>query len=99
MVVNLSIYPHVVNNKNQLTGYFNYLMTSLKNTLFLALLSVPLSLFGVEINGQLSQGSVASGQVDPGITLELMGRDIKVDESGFFIFGLGGNGADRINFT
>ena len=99
MVLNLSIYPHVVSNKNQLTGYFNYLMTSLKNTLFLALLLVPLSLFGVEINGQLSQGCIASGQVDPGTTVELMGRDIKVDESGFFIFGLGREAPEKITFT
>ena len=55
-------------------------MMSLKNTLLLVLLSVSHSLLGVEINGQLSQGSIVSGQVDPGTAVELMGRDIRVDE-------------------
>jgi murein DD-endopeptidase MepM/ murein hydrolase activator NlpD len=74
-------------------------MMSLKNILLFVLLSAPLSLFGVEINGQLSQGSIVSGQVDPGTTVEVMGRNIRVDESGFFIFGLGRNAPEKITLT
>ncbi len=74
-------------------------MINLKNILFIALLTVPPSLYGAVINGQLSQGSITSGQVDPGTTVKIMGRDIRVHESGFFVFGLGRNAPEKITLT
>ena len=74
-------------------------MMSLKNILLFVLLSAPLSLFGVEINGQLSQGSIVSGYVNPNIKLKLMDRDIKVHKSGLFVFGVARDAPTELTLT
>ena len=43
----------------------------------------------LELKGALTQGSLLIGRVSPGTEVELMKRQVRVDEGGLFIFGLG----------
>lgn len=43
----------------------------------------------LELTGALSQGSMLVGRVAPGLKVELMGRQIRVNDDGLFVFGLG----------
>jgi len=58
--------------------------------LLLVFLSVlPPCANAIELSGDLIQGGMLVGQVNPGQQVELMGRPVRVDEAGRFVFGLG----------
>ncbi len=58
--------------------------------LLLVLLSLlPPFATAVELSGDLVQGGMLVGQVSPGQQVEVMGRPVRVDEAGRFVFGLG----------
>lgn len=49
----------------------------------------PIFAQALELSGELVQGGMVIGKVSPGERVELMGRDIRVDDDGLFVFGLG----------
>lgn len=50
----------------------------------------------LELTGALSQGSLLIGRVAPGSTVELMNHQVRVEEDGLFVFGLGRDAPSKI---
>lgn len=50
---------------------------------------LPMVALSLELSGELVQGGLVVGKVSPGERVELMGRKIRVDGDGLFVFGLG----------
>lgn len=53
----------------------------------------------VELSGDLVQGGMLVGHVNPGQQVELMGRPVRVDEAGRFVFGLGRDAPPEIKLV
>lgn len=52
--------------------------------------------FSLELSGELVQGGMLVGRVKPGEQVEFMGRTLRVDEDGTFVFGLGRDAPPQI---
>lgn len=73
---------------------------SLCRRLFVLLLCLlPMGSFSLELKGELVQGGMLIGRVAPGEQVEIMGRAIKVDDQGLFVFGLGRDAPAEIKLT
>tara|TARA_R110000851_G_scaffold276646_2_gene429574 strand:- start:79668 stop:80438 length:771 start_codon:yes stop_codon:yes gene_type:complete len=55
--------------------------------------------FSLELKGELVQGGMLVGQVTPGEQVEVMGRPVRVDDQGLFVFGLGRDAPAEIKLT
>jgi murein DD-endopeptidase MepM/ murein hydrolase activator NlpD len=57
------------------------------------------NVYGLKLQGALAQGSLVVGYITPGLKLEVMGRKIRVDDNGLYVFGLGRNAPSEITLT
>lgn len=53
------------------------------------LLACPADAVTLEMNGAFTQGGIIMGRTDPGVTLTLDGRPVRVSADGVFVFGFG----------
>ncbi|WP_438952026.1 M23 family metallopeptidase [Porticoccus sp.] len=60
---------------------------------------LPMGAISLELKGELVQGGLLIGRVSPGEQVEVMGRSIKVDDRGLFVFGLGRDAPAEIRLT
>jgi len=60
------------------------------------LLLSPLAAPALELSGELVQGGMLVGRVNPGEQVAVMGREVRVDENGLFVFGLGRDAPSEI---
>jgi murein DD-endopeptidase MepM/ murein hydrolase activator NlpD len=51
--------------------------------------------FGLQLEGELTQGGLVRGQVAPGSAVWLDGRELRVSADGWFVFGFGRDAAER----
>lgn len=65
----------------------------------LLLCLLPTGSFSLELKGELVQGGMLIGRVMPGEQVEIMGRSIRVDDQGLFVFGLGRDAPAEIKLT
>lgn len=67
--------------------------------LVLLLCLLPMGSFSLELKGELVQGGMLIGRVTPGEQVEVMGRPVRVDDQGLFVFGLGRDAPAEIKLT
>ena len=72
---------------------------SFKCLLFIMALNLTPNTHALELDGVISQGSLISGYVDPVLKLKVMGKKVRVDSSGLYVFGLGRNAPPKITLT
>ena len=77
----------------------DHLATSFKYLIFIMVLNLAPNTYGLELEGVISQGSLVSGYVDPALKLEVMGKKVRVDSSGLYVFGLGRNAPPSLTLT
>ena len=70
-----------------------------RRPLVLLLCLLPMWSFSLELKGELVQGGMLIGQVTPGEQVEVMGRPVRVDDQGLFVFGLGRDAPAEIKLT
>ena len=70
-----------------------------RRPLVLLLCLLPMWSFSLELKGELVQGGMLVGQVTPGEQVEVMGRPVRVDDQGLFVFGLGRDAPAEIKLT
>ena len=70
-----------------------------RRPLVLLLCLLPMASFSLELKGELVQGGMLVGQVTPGEQVEVMGRPVRVDDQGLFVFGLGRDAPAEIKLT
>ena len=70
-----------------------------RRPLVLLLCLLPMWSFSLELKGELVQGGMLIGQVTPGEQVEIMGRPVRVDDQGLFVFGLGRDAPAEIKLT
>ncbi len=70
-----------------------------RRPLVLLLCLLPMGSFSLELQGELVQGGMLIGRVTPGEQIEVMGRPVRVDDQGLFVFGLGRDAPAEIKLT
>lgn len=70
-----------------------------RRPLVLLLCLLPMGSFSLELKGELVQGGMLIGRVTPGEQVEVMGRPVRVDDQGLFVFGLGRDAPAEIKLT
>jgi murein DD-endopeptidase MepM/ murein hydrolase activator NlpD len=70
-----------------------------RRPLVLLLCLLPMGSFSLELQGELVQGGMLIGRVTPGEQVEVMGRPVRVDDQGLFVFGLGRDAPAEIKLT
>lgn len=70
-----------------------------RRQLVLLVCFLPVCAFSLELKGPLIQGGLLIGQTSPGEQVEIMGRAIRADEQGLFVFGLGRDTPAEIKLT
>ncbi|WP_461520563.1 M23 family metallopeptidase [Porticoccus sp.] len=69
----------------------------LRSLVFALLCPLSFGVTALELSGPLEQGGMLIGRVEPGEKLELMGRPIRVEKDGVFVFGLGRDAPSQID--
>ncbi|WP_438957685.1 M23 family metallopeptidase [Porticoccus sp.] len=70
-----------------------------RRPLVLLICLLPMGSFSLELKGELVQGGMLIGRVTPGEQVEVMGRSVRVDDQGLFVFGLGRDAPAEIKLT
>ena len=70
-----------------------------RRPLVLLICLLPMGSFSLELQGELVQGGMLIGRVTPGEQIEVMGRPVRVDDQGLFVFGLGRDTPAEIKLT
>ncbi|WP_461481587.1 M23 family metallopeptidase [Porticoccus sp.] len=71
----------------------------IRSLVFVLLSSLPFVIQALELSGPLEQGGMLIGRVSPGERVEVMGRPVRVDNDGVFVFGLGRDAPAEIDLV
>ena len=80
---------------NYFHGVAAYFRCALISTVFCLVSNT----YGFKLQETLTQGSLVVGHIAPGLKLEVMGRKVRVDDNGLYVFGLGRNAPSEITLT
>ena len=80
-------------------NYFHVGAACFRCTLIATVFCLVSSAYGFKLQDTLTQGSLVVGHIAPGLKLEFMGRKIRVDDNGLYVFGLGRNAPPEITLT
>lgn len=72
------------------------LLSAAKRLGFALLVLFAVPAFALEIHGEWRQGQLLIGRVEPGSKVQFLNRELRVDEDGTFVLGLGRDAPERV---
>ncbi len=80
-------------------NYFHGVAACFRCALISTVFCLVSNTYGFKLQETLTQGSLVVGHIAPGLKLEVMGRKVRVDDNGLYVFGLGRNAPSEITLT